>query len=306
MMMSLCSKYWQFMLTQGVLMGISMGLAMFPAMAAVSQYFDKKRAAALGLAISGSSIGGIVIPIAVSKMLNDSALGFGWSVRIIGFVMLPMLAFSCITVRSRLPPRTTNFFIPTAFKDATFVCLIASIFFMFLGMFTPLFYLPTYAVTRGMDAVLASYMLAILNAASTFGRIIPGILADKFGRLNMLSVAGIVNGVVIFCMNKAENNASLIVYSVVFGFTSGMIISGAAAAFSICEKDARDIGTYMGMGMAVSSLAALIGPPANGALIDKHGGFFEASMFSGAMCLVGGCIALATKARVTQGIVGRV
>jgi MFS family permease len=60
MMLSLCDQYWQIMLVQGVLMGIVMGLLQFPAFAAVSQYFDKKRAAALGVVVSGSSIGGVV------------------------------------------------------------------------------------------------------------------------------------------------------------------------------------------------------------------------------------------------------
>jgi len=294
------------MLAQGVLMGIAIGLLMFPAMAAVSQYFDKKRATALGLAVSGSSIGGIVLPIALSKMLNSSSLGFGWTVRVIGFVMLPLLAFSCVAIKSRLPPRTTTFFIGAAFKEANFVLLIVSVFFMFLGMFTPLFFIPTYAVTRGMDATRASYLLAILNAASMFGRTIPGVLADKFGRLNILAIGGITTSIVIFCLTKAETTVALVLYSVAFGFSSGTIISGGSAAFTVCPKDPRDIGTYLGMGLAVSSLAALIGPPVNGVLMDRYGGFFEVSIFSGVMCLAGGCTALVSKAATPQGILGKI
>jgi MFS family permease len=293
------------MLAQGVLMGIAMGFLLFPAMAAVSQYFDKKRAAALGLAVSGSSIGGVVFPIASSKMLNSSSLGFGWTVRVIGLVMLPLLAFSCVAIKSRLPPRTTTFFIGAAFKEANFILLIVSVFFMFLGMFTPLFFIPTYAVARGMDPTLASYLLAIINAASTFGRIIPGVLADKFGRLNILALGGIVTGVVLSCLNKAETTTALVLYSVAFGFSSGTIISGGSAAFSVCPKDPRDIGTYLGMGLAISSLAALIGPPVNGVLVDRYGGFLEVSIFSGVMCLVGGCTALVSKAATPHGILGR-
>jgi MFS family permease len=305
-MTSLCYEYWQFMLAQGVLMGIAIGLLTFPAMAAVSQYFDKKRAAALGLAVSGSSVGGIVIPIALSKMLNSSSLGFGWTVRVIGFVMLPLLAFSCVAIKSRLPPRTTTFFIGAAFKEANFVLLIVSVFFMFLGMFTPLFFIPTYAVTRGMDATLASYLLATLNAASMFGRIIPGVLADKFGRLNILALGGIITGIVIFCLTKAETTAALVLYSIAFGFSSGTIVSGGSAAFTVCPKDPRDIGTYLGMGLAVGSLAALIGPPVNGVLVDRYGGFLEVFIFSGVMCLAGGCTALASKAATPQGILGKI
>ncbi|KAE8361730.1 major facilitator superfamily domain-containing protein [Aspergillus caelatus] len=305
MVLSLCKTYWQTMLVQGVLMGVVTGFLQFPAFPAVSQWFDKKRAAALGIAAAGSSVGGIVIPIALSKMLNGSFLGFGWSVRVIGFLIMPIMAFACLTIKRRLPPSTSPFWIPSALREAKFALLIVSLFFMFIGMFFPLFYIPTYAVSRGMSATLSGYLLAILNAASTFGRIIPGILADKFGRLNAFTVGGITTGIVIFCFNLATTNAGLIVYSVVIGFTSGTIISGASAAFTLCPKDPRDMGTYMGMGMALSSLATLIGPPVNGALVKHYGGYSEASIFSGVMCLAGGFFALATKAMTPQGILGR-
>ena len=295
MMTSLCSEYWHFMLSQGVLMGISMGFLQFPALAAVSQYFDKRRAAALGIAVSGSSVGGVVLPLALSKMLNGSSLGFAWAIRVIGFIMIPLLAFACVAVRSRLPPRTTTFFILGALKDAKFTLLIAALFAMLTGMFTPLFFIPTYAVTKGVNAKLASNLLAIINAASTFGRVIPGVLADKFGRLNVFSFAGISTGTVIFCMTKAESTTALVLYSIAIGFASGAIVSGASAAFTLCPKDPRDFGTYLGMGIAMSSIAVLIGPPINGALINRYGGFLQASVFSGTMCLVGGCIALASK-----------
>ncbi|KAJ3534830.1 hypothetical protein NM208_g7386 [Fusarium decemcellulare] len=306
MMTSLCTKYWHFMLAQGVLMGTAMAFLQIPAFAAVSQYFDKKRAAAFGIVVSGSSVGGVVFPIALSKMLNDSSLGFGWSVRIMAFVMIPLLAFSCVAINARLPPRTTSFFIASAFKDKRYLLLVTSLFFMFLGMFTPLFFIPTYAVMRGMDATLASYLLAVTNAASTFGRIIPGVLADKYGRLNMYTLGGLSTGVVIICMNQAKTTAALVVYALAFGFTSGTIISGASTAFTLVTKDARNNGTYMGMGMAVSSLAALIGPPVNGVLVDKYRGFFEVSVFSGVMCLAGGCVALLIKTTMSQGILGHI
>ncbi|KAI0126806.1 major facilitator superfamily domain-containing protein [Xylariales sp. AK1849] len=304
MILSLCSTYWQIMLVQGVLMGLAMGLLQIPAFAAVSQYFDKKRAAALGIVASGSSIGGIVMPIALSKMLNGSSLGFGWSVRIIGFLILPFMAFAGYAVRPRLPPRTTDFWFLSAFKETRFVLLIIALFFMFVGMFTPFFYLPTYATTQGMSPTLAGYLLAILNTASTFGRIIPGVLADKYGRLNMFGFGGVMTSIVIFCLNSATNDTGLIVYSIFFGFTSGTIISGGSAALSVCPKHARDFGTYIGMGMAVAGFGALIGPPVNGAIVNRYGGYLEVSMFSGTMCLVGGLFAVAAKVTTLEGLMG--
>ncbi|KIW15906.1 hypothetical protein PV08_05956 [Exophiala spinifera] len=306
MMISICKEYWQFMLAQGILLGIALGLLTFPPLGAMSQYFDKKRGAAFGLAISGSSIGGVVFPIALSKMLNGSSLGFGWSVRIMAFVLLPLMAFACIFVKPRLPPRTTTFFIWRAFQQANFLLMIAALFFMFIGMWTPLFYLPSYAVSKGMDPTLASYLLAILNGASTFGRIIPGILADKLGRLNMFAAGGLSTGVLIFFLTKASSTAGLVVYAMFVGFVSGTIVSGATAAFTLCTTNPQELGTFMGQGLAIGSLASLIGPPVNGALVKHFGGYWEASIFSGAMCLVGGCIAFASKATTAKGLMGKV
>ncbi|KAK7756731.1 hypothetical protein SLS62_001174 [Diatrype stigma] len=310
MMTSLCSKYWQFtafqVLAQSVLLGIATGLMVLPALAAVSQHFDKRRAAALGVAVSGSSLGGIVFPVVLSKLLNGSPLGFGWSVRAVGFIMAPLLGFACAAIRARLPPRPATFFIGAAFRQPNFVLLVAASFFMYAGMWTPLFYLPTYAVGRGMDPALASYMLAVLNAASTLGRIVPGVLADKFGRINIFALGGLATGIVVCCLPKAETVAAVVVYAVCVGFASGTIISGSSAAFSLCPRNPQEFGTYMGMGMAVSSLAVLMGPPVNGKFVDVYGGFFEASLFSGVMCVVGSIIAFSSKMTTTQGLLGRV
>ncbi|KAL2843598.1 major facilitator superfamily domain-containing protein [Aspergillus pseudodeflectus] len=306
MMTSLCTKYWHFMLAQGVLVGISTGLLQFPAMAAVSQFFDKKRAAALGIAVAGSSVGGIVFPIALSKMLNSSSLGFGWSIRIIAFIMVPTMIFSCLTVTARLPPRTTAFFIGSAFKNTLFMLICLSFFFMLLGMFSPLFFIPTYAVSRGTEPTLASYLVAIVNGASTFGRIIPGILADKFGRLNAFGIGGIATGIIICCMNEATSTAGLIVYSVIFGFWSGTIISGGSAAITLCVKRPQEFGTYLGSGIAMVGCAVLVGPPVSGVLVDKYGGFLELALFSGIICTFGGVVALGSKMATKEGLFGRI
>ncbi|CAK7216862.1 hypothetical protein SBRCBS47491_002974 [Sporothrix bragantina] len=310
MMISLCTEFYQFLLCQGILMGLATGCMQFPAMAAVMQFFDKKRAAALGVAVAGSSVGGVVFPIALSRMLNDptvsSHLSFGWAVRIIGFVMLFSLGISCVTVRPRLPPRTTQFFLPRAFKQVNFVFIVISMFFMFMGLFTPLFFLPSYAVAQGMDTTLASYLLAIINAASTFGRIIPGILADKLGRINVLMAGGTATGIIIMCLTAAKSTAGLIVFSIFFGFASGTIVSGASAAISVCSDDPRKMGTYLGMGLGAASIAVLIGPPINGQLISHYSTFLPVTLFSGITCIVGGACAFYAKSGTPQGLLGRV
>jgi MFS family permease len=305
-MVSLCDSYYQFILAQGVLMGSSVAFLQFPAFAIVAQYFDKKRAAAMGLVAAGSSIGGIVFPIILSHLLNSSHMSFGWAMRIVAFIILPFMVLPCFLIRPRVPPRTTTIFIGAAWKDNQYVLLVVGMFFMMMGMWTPVFYTPTYAVSRGMSASLAANMAAIINASSTFGRIIPGILADKFGRINLFGFAGIGTGIMVFCFNEPKSNAGIIVYCVFFGFVSGTIISSASAAISLCTKDPRNLGTYMGMGMGLASFAVLAGPPISGALIAKYGGFTQVAVFGGTVSLFGGFIALASKMVTPEGLFGKV
>ncbi|EGE06905.1 monocarboxylate permease [Trichophyton equinum CBS 127.97] len=151
---SVCKEYYQFVLAQGILGGLSNGMTIFPAMSAGPQYFNKRRAAAMGIGIARSSLGGIVWPIV-------------------------------LTVKARLPPRKTQFFLWSSFKEPPYLYLVAAGFFGFLGVFTPLFYLPIYAYVQGAGVSLAFYLAAIFNAASFAGRVVASILADKLGRFNM-------------------------------------------------------------------------------------------------------------------------
>ena len=56
-MLSLCSAYWQVILAQGVCVGIGMGFIFVPSVAVVTATFEKKRAIAVGIAASASSVG---------------------------------------------------------------------------------------------------------------------------------------------------------------------------------------------------------------------------------------------------------
>lgn len=272
-----------------------MGMSMGPAMAATGQYFHKKRGAAMGLAVGGSSLGGVIFPIALSKMLYHKSLGFGWTVRILGFMMVGLLLPACYCIRARLPPRTGHFFLPGAFKEKLYVAIIAAVFLMMLGLFTPFFYLPTYAVDHGMSAQLSSYLAAILNAASFFGRVIPGIMADKLGAMNMLFLAALCTGILIFAWQTMTTNATIILFAVLYGFFSGAIISLMSFALAMVPKNPQDIGTYMGMGMAMTSFAALIGPPCNGALVSRYHGFNQSMDMSGVFVMAGAFMLLVAK-----------
>ena len=62
MMISLCTEYYQLFLAQSVCSGIGAAMVFHGATNAVSTWFRTRRGLALGLASSGASIGGVVMP----------------------------------------------------------------------------------------------------------------------------------------------------------------------------------------------------------------------------------------------------
>lgn len=74
MMMSLSTEYYQFMLAQSVCTGLGAAAIFFSSSNTTATWFKKRRALAIGIASSGSAIGGVVIPcVLLSLYLLDQA-----------------------------------------------------------------------------------------------------------------------------------------------------------------------------------------------------------------------------------------
>lgn len=104
--MSVSTKYWHLMLTQGVLTGLGGGILFTPSLALVATYFSKRRGLAIGLSTTGNSAGGIIYPLIVRQLIPK--VGFAWTVRTLGFVNLACLCTILAFMRPRLPPRTSG------------------------------------------------------------------------------------------------------------------------------------------------------------------------------------------------------
>ena len=225
MMTSLATKYYQFVLAQGILEGIACGMIFTPTVSTVGQYFTTKRAWAMGFVVSGASIGGVVFPITLNRLLNVSNLGFGWILRVVGFMMLILLAFACIVMKEHAPRRKHKFLLPEAFSSAPYVFATLAFFFTLFGLWTPIFYISDYALLHGMNPQLAYYQISILNATSFFGRTLPGFAADRVGRFNTSILMMICSSILVFCWTTTQSSAAIIVFIALYGFFAGAVVS---------------------------------------------------------------------------------
>lgn len=165
MVLSLSTEFYQIILSQGVVCGIG-GAAVFNcASNSVITWFFRYRAAALGIVVAGSSVGGIVLPILMSKLIPR--IGFPWTVRILGFIVLALCGSACFLVKSRLQPQPKPFHfveLVKPFRDARFSLTVVATFFVFWGLYLPLNYLNIQAQEQGVDPALIPYILPIVNA----------------------------------------------------------------------------------------------------------------------------------------------
>lgn len=236
MMASLCKELWQFILAQGILLGVSMALLVTPMLALVGQHIKVKRAAAMGIVIAGSSIGGVVWPIIIRELLQRPNIRFPWTMRISGFIMLPLLLISCVCCRpARVSARPVNEDRPSGsgepkarpktefsiLKQPVMQLTCLSFFIIYFGMFSPFFFTTSYGVKMGFSEPLSFYTVSIVNGASFFGRILPGIVADRYGKFNCCILATCFAGIIALCWTTATTVAGLVVWSAAYGFASG-------------------------------------------------------------------------------------
>ncbi|KAH7078158.1 major facilitator superfamily domain-containing protein [Paraphoma chrysanthemicola] len=295
MMLSLCHSYWQVLLAQAFCIGIGTGMLFVPSVAILSTYFSTRIGLAIGIAASGSSFGGVIYPIVFHKLLPQ--LGFAWTTRVLGFIMLATMIVPNICMRVRvLPAKSRSLLDLRAFLIPAYSLQVAAFFCGFMGLYMPFFYAQVYALQRHItNENLAFYLLAVMNSTSTFGRIIPNIFADKIGPFNVVIPCTLISALLCFCFIPLTSSAGIIVLMAFYGFFSGSFVSLPPTIVVNLSMDARDkIGTRLGQSFAFISLGVLIGTPIGGAILER-GGFAALWSFGGSMLVVSGVLLVAAR-----------
>jgi MFS family permease len=221
--LAVCREYWQFLLCLGFLGGITSAILTTTALAAVSHWFRDRRGLAAGIAMLGSSVGGIIIPL----MLRVTLSRYGWTtaIRILALVTLGCMVLGNVCIKTRLPPALDKKAVIDLkiFKDSRFLFTTLGIFCIEVVLFGTLGLMPSYLRSQGFPGSLGAFQIAVLNAASCFGRILGGILSDALGRFNMMlfmMVAALLTCLMVW-LPSGQHLALLYLFSALFGLESG-------------------------------------------------------------------------------------
>ena len=161
-------------------------------------------------------------------------------------------------------------------KDVPFQLLNLGAFFGLMGVYVVFFYIQLFAEhveqrTQGDRNITMSYLVAMLNAGGVFGRLLPNLIADKIGYLNMQTVCAICTVVTAFCWIPITTSSQVFAFSPAFAFVAGGFVTFGPSVVSL-TRDISALGVRMGIDLFITGLGVLIGPPVAGVILKESKG----------------------------------
>ncbi|KAJ5836057.1 Major facilitator superfamily domain general substrate transporter [Penicillium robsamsonii] len=295
-MTSLSTRYWQLFLAQGVCTGLGSGLQFCPVMGLVATYFSGRRVFALAFCLVGSGTGGMLLPGLVKALMP--AIGFGWTVRVLGFVMFATSIPAMLLLQTRLPPRRAGPLIEwAAFREPTYVLFCLGMFLNFWGLYFAFYYIGAFGRSvLGLTYSESTNLIIVTNGAGIIGRLIPAYLADsRFGPLNTIIPLTLGASLMMFCWAAVHSTAGLYIFAVLYGIFSNGVQGLWPSTLSSLTPDLSKTGVRIGMGFTVVSFACLTGPPLGGALIARAGGYIGVQIWGGSTFFLGALVLVAAR-----------
>ncbi|KAL2822265.1 major facilitator superfamily domain-containing protein [Aspergillus cavernicola] len=274
-----CTHYWHFIICFGLVGGTGAALVSNIGMSCVPHWFYAKAGMALGAAMAGAGLGGVVFPYIMRE--TWASIGFKWGMRVVALVVFVLCSLASFLVKSRLPRggRLKAAFDIRCFKDMRFTWLTAATFCLELPVFALLGLLPTYVVKQGFSSSQSVNLLVVLNVFNCVARFIAGGVSDRYGRLNIL-----ISLIFAILYPFSHSIIALYIFCATYGLASGSFISLAP----VCVRQisaAKEIGMRFGTLYCLVSFATLICIPIGGEMLEKVGAHMVVVWLGGVLIL---------------------
>jgi MFS family permease len=292
----------EFQLTYGVLVGLASGSFFAPMISATTRWFTSNRSLAVSLVSAGMG----VAPMTISPFARWLISAYDWRVAMmtIGIATWVLLIPAALLVRR--PPVAANEAGDTAanaFADRSsmsasdalrspkFLVLALTFFLCCAAHSGPIFHMISYAMLCGVPAMAAVSIYSVEGLSGLGGRLLLGLLADRFGVKPVL-IAGLLTqalaiGTYLFVGRLGEFYGLAVVFGAAYG--------GVMPLYAVLAREyfgQRVMGTVFGAATMTSSLGMAFGPLAGGWIFDTFGGY--GWLYLGSFAVAAGAAAIAT------------
>jgi len=279
---------WEADMTLGAGFGLGLAICYTPAVAAVQPWFDRNRGIASGIALSGTGLGTLVMPLIARWLIDEE----GWRTALIligiGVGGFGFLASNWIRRPPGLAPTASSQRSFRTFRellrDPSFRWLYLGGFLSSLVLLVPVVHMIPHATHAGVAPRDGAWLISMLGLGSLVGRLIFGPTADRFGRQRTLGVLHVALGALFLVWTMRVGFVTLAFFAFAYGVCYGATIALRPAV--IADYFAGpNLAAVTGLHYTSSVLGPLIGPAAFGYSVDLWGSDLIASCVA-AVCLV--------------------
>ena len=274
--------------TSRILMGVSLGfVGVLPSVVLVTNWFTRRRGTALGILLTGTSIGGVVIPPIATPLIAR----FGWRTAmiltslLIWGVLAPLILF---LVKSR-PDVSESEAAGTVDASAglSFGEAIRTPLFWIFALAAALIFYPIFVTSQqlilqtariGFTPWQGTLVLSGLFAVSVAGKFLFGFLSDRFSPVRVILICTAVMFASTFLLLDLNETTALL-FLIPFGL-------GYGGAFVLIQRlvgdffGERDYPKILGAITIGDTLGAVAGGLITGRLADLYGGDYTAMVLT--------------------------
>ncbi|KQU81102.1 MULTISPECIES: MFS transporter [unclassified Rhizobacter] len=289
---SLATSLLAFQLSFGAVVGFGAAAIFAPMMACVTGWFDTRRSLAVSLVSAGMGMA----PMTMSPLAAWLVQGHGWrtSLQLIAALAVAIMVPVALLVRrppalapaasaaapGATPEPATS--VGKAMRSAPFLILVSTSFLSCATHSGPIFHTVSYAVTCGIPLMAAVSIYSLEGLAGLGGRLVFGLLGDRFGAARVLVLALLAQALVVLGYVFARELGSFYTVAALFGFT----YAGVMPLFAVLAREnfpLRMMGTVIGGITMASSLGMALGPVLGGLIYDTLSSYLW--LFVGAFSL---------------------
>ena len=297
---SRASTLMSFQLTFGLLVGIAASAFFAPMIATVTGWFETRR----NLAVSLVSAGMGMAPLTISPLASWLITHYGWRpamfyIGVLAWVLLipaamfvrrpPVVAAAPTALTPEAGSRQIS--VGQALTSPQFLILGFTFFLCCAAHSGPIFHVVSYAMFCGLGQMAATSVYSVEGAAGLGGRLLLGLLADRFGAKRVLIAALLTQTIAITGYLAVNELGEFYTLAVIFGVAYG----GGMPLYASLARDyfgQHIMGTVFGAATMLSSLGMSLGTFAGGWVFDHFGTYAWLYIGSAAVAVVAVLLAL--------------
>jgi MFS family permease len=230
------TSLWQFVLAQGLLVGVASSATFAPLIADTSLWFTRHRGMAVAIISSGSYVAGTIWPPVVQHFIQSA----GWRRTYLGiavFCVATMLPLALILRRRSPLTETSAGARPAMLRSprplgmspaALQTVLIIAGLSCCVAMSMPQVHIVAYSGDLGHGTARGAQMLSLMLGAGVVSRLVFGGICDRIGGRRTLLLGSSLQALALALFLPFDGLASLYILSALFGLFQGGIVPAYA------------------------------------------------------------------------------